>query len=187
MTVSSAGPFRAGVRRVVTGHDATGKAIVLFDTATPHRKTPPGANTVSHGIWSTDRVPALAGDALDHWDEAFGISPPTGGTVFKVVDFPPTPAPGPDADVAALQRYLGPDHYARRAHPPRHPAMHRTHSVDYAIVLSGEICMMLDDSEIVLRTGDVVVQQATNHAWINRSDTICRMAFVQIDAVDPLR
>jgi mannose-6-phosphate isomerase-like protein (cupin superfamily) len=142
---------------------------------------------VSHGIWSTDHVPARAADTADHWDDTIGIPPPTGGSVFKVVDFPPTPAPGLGADVAALQRHLGPEHHAPRARPPRHPAMHRTRSVDYAIVLSGEICMMLDDSEVVLRAGDAIVQQATNHAWINRTDTICRMAFVQIDAVDPFR
>jgi mannose-6-phosphate isomerase-like protein (cupin superfamily) len=69
--------------------------------------------------------------------------------------------------------------------PPRHPFMHRTRTIDYAIVLSGEIDMLLDDSEVHLNAGDVVVQQGTNHAWVNRSQEICRIAFILIDAEDP--
>ena len=68
--------------------------------------------------------------------------------------------------------------------PPRHPAMHWTASVDYAIVMSGEIDMLLDDSEVHLKAGDVVVQQGTNHAWVNRGTAPCRIAFILIDAVD---
>jgi uncharacterized cupin superfamily protein len=69
--------------------------------------------------------------------------------------------------------------------PPRSPFMHRTRSIDYAIVLAGEIDMLLDDTEVHLRAGDVLVQQGTNHAWENRSGATCRIAFVLIDAAPP--
>ena len=64
--------------------------------------------------------------------------------------------------------------------------MHRTRTCDYAFVLSGEIDMLLDDSEVHLKTGDILIQQGTNHAWVNRSNEVCRIAFVLVDAVDPL-
>jgi uncharacterized cupin superfamily protein len=68
---------------------------------------------------------------------------------------------------------------------PTHPFMHRTQSVDYAVIMSGEIEMLLDDSQVHLKAGDVVVQQGTNHAWVNRGKEVCRIAFVLIDAKDP--
>jgi uncharacterized cupin superfamily protein len=72
-----------------------------------------------------------------------------------------------------------------RGLPVRHPLMHRTRTVDYAVVLSGEIDMMLDDSVMHMRAGDVIVQQATNHAWINRSTQPCRILFALIDSRQP--
>jgi mannose-6-phosphate isomerase-like protein (cupin superfamily) len=74
---------------------------------------------------------------------------------------------------------------AIRGLPPKHPFMHRTRSIDYAIIMQGEIDMMLDDSEVHLKAGDVIVQQGTNHAWINRSNETCRIAFVLVDAKAP--
>ena len=67
---------------------------------------------------------------------------------------------------------------------PRHPAMHRTKTIDYALILSGEIDMLLDDSEIHLKPGDVVIQRGTNHAWVNRGNTPCQVAFILVDAKD---
>jgi uncharacterized cupin superfamily protein len=69
--------------------------------------------------------------------------------------------------------------------PARHPFTHRTRSIDYAFVLEGEIDMLLDDTEVHLRTGDILVQQGTNHAWVNNSTENCRIAFVLIDAQEP--
>ena len=71
---------------------------------------------------------------------------------------------------------------SRGRRPPRHPHMHATESVDYAIVLEGEIDMLLDDSEVHLKAGDFLIQQGTNHAWVNRGDRPCKIAFVLIDA-----
>jgi uncharacterized cupin superfamily protein len=86
-------------------------------------------------------------------------------------------------DGSALRQAMGVDHGSG---PSRHAYMHRTKSVDYAIVLSGEIDMLLDDSEVHLKAGDILIQQATNHAWVNRSKDFCKIAFVLIDAHDPL-
>ena len=174
------------VRRVVTAHDASGKAIVQLDGLTPHKHAAPGGGPVSHGMWMTETTPAAAAGEVDRFAKQAGITPPKGGTVFTIVDFAPAGEPPAGADNAAIQRRLGPEHSSPKARPPRHPAMHRTRSVDYGIVLSGEIDMLLDDSEIHLKAGDVVIQQATNHAWINRGKGVCRIAFVLVDAVEPL-
>lgn len=72
-----------------------------------------------------------------------------------------------------------------RGHPPRHPAIHRTRTIDYVIVLEGEIDLLLDDGEVRLAAGDVVVQRGTNHAWLNRSDGVCRLGMVFVDALEP--
>ena len=77
------------------------------------------------------------------------------------------------------------DNAPKRGMPPRHSMMHRTRTVDYALVLSGEIDMLLDDSEVHLKAGDVVVQQASNHAWVNRGTQPCRVAFILIDSQEP--
>jgi mannose-6-phosphate isomerase-like protein (cupin superfamily) len=175
------------VRRVVTAHDATGKAIVLLDGPSPNQRANDASGVLSRVLWATDRTPAEMAGARDRADAAIGIPPPKGGSIFRTVDF----APMNEAVIAKLDKSLmakgmGADHAGGKARPPRHPFMHRTRSVDYAIVLSGEIDMLLDDSEIHLKSGDVVVQQGTNHAWINRGKEVCRIAFVLIDAVDPL-
>ncbi len=109
------------------------------------------------------------------------MAPPPSGSVFRIVDFPPARETG-DIDNAAMIREMG---LREAGASPRHAAMHRTRSIDYAIVVSGEIDMLLDDSEVHLRAGDVLVQQATNHAWVNRGRETCRIAFVLIDAREP--
>jgi uncharacterized cupin superfamily protein len=89
-------------------------------------------------------------------------------------------------DQETLLKSMGADQHSHRDGPSRHAFMHRTKSVDYAIILQGEIDMLLDDSEVHLTAGDFLVQQATNHAWVNRSDKVCRIAFVLIDGIDPI-
>ena len=81
-----------------------------------------------------------------------------------------------------MKKEMGLDHGGK---PARHPFMHRTRSIDYALVLEGEIDMLLDDSEVHLKAGDVLIQLGTNHAWVNNSDKPCRIAFVLIDAKEP--
>jgi hypothetical protein len=104
--------------------------------------------------------------------------------VFRIVDYPPTTPEAESVDTSARMKELAHEPPIRGL-PPRHPFMHRTRTIDYAIILEGEIDMLLDDSEIHLKAGDVLIQQGTNHAWINRGDRICRIAFVLIDAKAP--
>lgn len=175
------------IRRVVTGHDGTGKAIVVTDGPSPHKIVRPDVGTVNRQMWMTDRTPADISGSADPAVAHQGIPPPTAGTVFRIIDFPPTT----DAEIAKLD----PDflskviphgsHVPSKYRPASHPFMHRTRSIDYALVLAGEIDMKLDEEEIHLKAGDILIQQGTNHAWINRSGKTCRIAFILIDAAEP--
>lgn len=162
------------VRRVVTGHRA-GKGIVLFDGPAPNARVRQASGLVSTLVWVTDETPAdIAGEA-DRAAREIGVPPPDSGTVFRVVDFPPEQGA---RSREAILREMG----IAPGGTARHPGMHRTRSVDYAIVVEGEIDMLLEDAEIHLRAGDVLVQQGTDHAWVNRGDAPCRIAFVLVDA-----
>ena len=172
------------VRRVVTGHDAGGKAVVLADGAAPNQKAR-NAGIVSTLLWVTDETPADIAGSKDRADREMGVPPPSAGSVLRVVDFPPVSADAvAKLDQAAVHREMGLTGHATGA-GTRHPFTHRTRSIDYAIVLEGEIDMLLDDSEVHLRAGDIMVQQGTNHAWVNNSKSVCRIAFVLIDATEP--
>jgi quercetin dioxygenase-like cupin family protein len=147
------------IRRIVTGHNAEGIAKVLIDGPASNKKIPsPG--TESTLIWCTDSAPAripLGEDIEDNGSRIIGTAPPVYGSRFAIVDFPP----GND------------------------PFMHRTNSIDYVIVLEGEIEMDMDDSTVRMKAGDVMVQRGTNHAWANRGTARARLAFVLIDG-EPL-
>jgi len=162
------------VRRIVTGH-RDGKAVVLFDSAAPNQKLRQASGLVSTLVWVTDETPADISGAADRSLREIGVPPPPNGTIFRIVDFPPETAAR--SREAILKEMGVSDHGGAR-----HAAMHRTRSVDYAIVLEGEIDMLLDESEVHLTVGDVLVQQGTNHAWVNRGARPCRVAFVLVDA-----
>ena len=174
----------ADVRRVVTTIDKSDKAVVLLDGATPHKKVRPQSQTVSRLLWVTGETPADLSGTADRAAIDIGIMPPRGGSVFRIVDFPPETAEMRNLDPASMHHSLG-DGAPKRGLAPRHAAMHRTRTVDYAVVMSGEIDMLLDDSAIHLQAGDVLVQQGTNHAWVNHGTEPCRVAFVLIDAKEP--
>src|SRR5690606_27280420 len=132
-------------------------------------------------VWRTEESPAKI-DAPDSTANHQGILPPKGGTILRIIDFPPEPK-----DPKELERrlqatfggiYKDADHDKR---PGKHPGMHRTQTVDYAIVLEGEIWAVMDEGETLMRAGDVLIQRGTNHAWANRSDRTARIAFVLID------
>jgi mannose-6-phosphate isomerase-like protein (cupin superfamily) len=162
------------VRRVVTGH-REGKAVVLYDSAAPNQRLRQASGLVSTLIWVTDETPANIARSADRAAREIGVPPPPAGSIFRVVDFPPES--GARSREAILAEMGVGDHGSARHH-----GMHRTRSVDYAIVLEGEIDMLLDEGEVHLKAGDVLVQQGTNHAWVNRGTAPCRMAFVLIDA-----
>jgi len=173
------------VRRVVTGKDATGKAIAVIDgpaNSVHHRPALGLTNTV---LWITDSFPVDLSGQEDMANRKVGIPPPPNGTIFRVVEFAPMQEVTADFEtrLKAIQAVgLAPEGPSREH--PRDPGMHRTRTIDYAVVLSGEVDMLLDDSEVHLKAGDVVVQRGTNHAWVNRSSAPCQVAFIIIDAKD---
>ncbi|HUH85941.1 MAG TPA: cupin domain-containing protein [Stellaceae bacterium] len=169
-----------GVRRVVTTHDARGKAVVLMDGMAPNVRRRAATGITSTLLWVLDHVPARYSGSADFAEVEIGIPPPQHGVVCRVVDFPPVGA----LDAAALERLKresGLEQHRKPGEAPRHPFMHQTRSVDFGLILEGEIDMLLDESEVHLRAGDVVVQQATNHAWVNRGSRPCRIAFILVD------
>lgn len=174
------------VRRVVTGHDSSGKAVVLADGEPPVViRSPVQPGLAFSEIWNTTAMPMpIAADFEEPTRHHAGTAPPRGGTVIRIVDLPPEGPDGPAFDKEqsrAIFAAVGLEKDAERHKPGRHPLMHRTESIDYGIVLSGEIVLLLDDAEVHLKTGDVVVQRGTVHAWTNRTNEICRMAFILTD------
>lgn len=174
------------IRRIVTGHDDAGRAIVLSNGPLPHVTRPalqPGL--AFHEVWNTNETPVpVAPTEAEPTDRHRDTAPPKGGTIIRLCDIPPEGKDGPDFDAAQTEELFGAVGLAENAKhtlPGRHPLMHRTESIDYGIVIFGEITLMLDDEEVALRAGDVVVQRGTIHAWANRSDEVCRMAFVLVD------
>ena len=149
------------IRRVVTGHDAQGKSVVLSDGPPPQHHPMQGASVGADfvEIWNSPQpVPELeSAEALEPNERAFTIMP-VSGHLLRIIEMYPAKDGG------------------------RRTVMHRTRTLDYVVVIEGELVLLLDDSEVVLGKGDVVVQRGTNHAWENRSDAVARMAFFHIDA-----
>ena len=167
-------------RRIVTGHDTRGKAVVLFDEVATAKQR--GGNGITL-FWVTSEFPVDAAAAADRAQTPVGVPPPANGTIFRVVDFAPATPHAAPVDHGDILRAMGIDPATQGY--ARHANTHRTKTIDYAIVLEGEIDMLLDDSEIHVKAGDVLVQQATNHAWVNNGSKPCRIAFILIDAKTP--
>src|SRR5277367_4942173 len=149
------------IRRVVTGHDSGGKSVVLSDGSPPQNHPMQGLEVGAdfHELWSDSRaVPELtAAEAREPNERPFTIMPAT-GHLLRILDVYPLKDGG------------------------KRTVMHRTRTLDYVVVIEGELVLILDDSEVILKPGNVVVQRGTYHAWENRSDTVARAAFFHIDA-----
>jgi mannose-6-phosphate isomerase-like protein (cupin superfamily) len=170
------------IRRVVTTLGANDRSTTLVDGEVTLDVSPSGNKSAN--LWLTDSTPAgfsFTEDAA----KPTGLDPPDNGTVLRVVEIPPLRA-GDEAKMSPdLMMKLAGNGAAARGVAIANPLMHRTRTVDYAIVMSGEIDMMLDDKMVHLKAGDVVVQQATNHAWLNHGTEPCRIVFVLMDAKQP--
>jgi quercetin dioxygenase-like cupin family protein len=176
------------VRRVITGFDASGRSVFVED-APAHVVTSPARPGLRHShLWATGRTPAPV-DAPDPCSENARVMPPPGGSTMTVVDLPPEPKDPQEreralADMKERIRKAGlnPEPGVTRDPDGVHPGMHKTDTIDYAIVLAGEVYAVMENGEKLLRAGDVLIQRGTNHAWSNRSDRYCRMAFVLVEA-----
>jgi mannose-6-phosphate isomerase-like protein (cupin superfamily) len=177
------------MRRVVTGFDESGKSVFTSDGRAPHGAALRG---VEHfridEIWAVEGVPQLPAAREDPTLAAHQFFPAAGGTRFCVVTFPPaadlTRAAETGIDVAAAEAEFY-SHFAGLAEhmEAAEPGMHRSKTVDYGVVISGEVCLELDDGvRKLLRAGDCVIQNGTRHAWRNLSDRECVMAFVVVGA-----
>jgi quercetin dioxygenase-like cupin family protein len=141
------------VRRIVTGHDQTGKAVVWIDGPAERQNFPDSYICATH-LWVTDETPADFTASEDAGLRVRGTAPPPGGTAFAVVDIQPG-----------------------NALPP----LHRTDSLDYVVCVSGEVDMQLDGETVRMKAGDVMIQRGTNHAWVNGGSVPVRLAFVMVD------
>ena len=173
------------IRRVVTGHDKSGKAIVLADgPCTTVRTHPNRPGHRSTDIWKTTSMPVpIAREATDPTLGPRDFVPPM-GTKIRISEIPPEPESFKNLTPDQAREFFkegGNPQASTFGQNHRHPFMHRTESVDYAVVLEGEITMLLDEQDIVLKAGDIVIQRGTNHAWSNRSGKPVRMLYILID------
>lgn len=158
------------LRRVVTGHDPQGRSRVSEDSIAVASHTQPGRVGYRRtDLWRTQQAPANVSEAGSPGPAPLPLAPSAGGSLARIVEF------GPEGD------WL--DALAAASGKEGHPFLHRTETLDYAIVLDGEITLVLDLEEVSLKQGDFVVERGTRHAWANRSGKPCRMLFVMIDAV----
>lgn len=165
------------VRRVVTGNDSNGKSFFVIDGETPYKWDL--GRIVADDVWVDDaKRPASDNDYDSVAGGNFALVAPSGGSVLRIVTlFPPDRADPPSPEALAEAR----SHWDAGAHMESDdPAMHTTATIDYGIVLEGEVGLELDSGEVTLQTGDIVVQRATRHAWRIRGDKPARMLFVLI-------
>ncbi|MCH2550307.1 MAG: cupin domain-containing protein [Alphaproteobacteria bacterium] len=172
------------VRRLIAAHNSEGQSYIQEDKDAPNTTNTGGIDGYPWTeLWAVDSVPADNSGNIDAADRPIKLQPPERGNVFRIVDIPPdTLRFGANVDQSPdTSAVAGSDAYAAGA-GSRHPGFHKTRTVDYAIILDGEIVAMMDIGETVMRAGDVLIQRGTNHAWSNRTDKACRIAFILIDA-----
>lgn len=173
--------MRQPVRRIVTGHDTRGRSVITYDDDGPNAievKGWPGLFVTE--LWVTGEMPVDNMGTTDQGARPMRHDPTPGGTVFRVVEIPPEGRGS--IDTRAAFEHMGSHNKPRAEDTARHASMHKTNSVDYLVVASGEMWMVMEDGETLLRTGDCIVQRGTNHAWVNKSDKPCVLIAVLVDA-----
>ena len=170
------------MRRIVTGHDEEGKSVITID-GPPARSLGEEAGGL-YELWNTDGNEINTLDEIDRADSEVLLSPPNGGTKFRYFQINPTPEGVPadliEAATAEAFEKMGAAHH--RLDTTRHPAMHKTKTIDYIILLKGDVTLLLDNEEVDLKPFDVVVQRGTNHAWVNNGNEPALFIAVLIDS-----
>jgi len=168
-------------RRIVTANSEGGRSYVLSDAPSPHAlQSAPGRGLVN--LWATERGgPDLAVE--DGADRPVQLEPPHGGSVFRFfLVAPRSTMTAEEAEAAAAAAFANMGAAHVRVDTTRHPAMHKSHTLDYIVLLQGRVQLLLDDDERTLEPFDVVIQRGTNHAWVNLGDESALMMGVLIDA-----
>ena len=169
------------VRRVVTGHDANGKSMFLMDGHAPNIKemaSMPGLALTD--LWETTAAPASNGGIKDAAARPVKLEPPSGGSILRIVEFPPDKVWRASADAMESFKSIGAGHAKDASNSD--PMMHTTATIDYIIVLKGEIFAIMEHGETLLKAGDILVQRGTNHSWSVRGDEPCIVAAILIGA-----
>ena len=170
------------MRRIVTGNNDNGKSIVTIDG--------PPARSIGEDVgglfelWNTDGNEVISSDVIDRADDEIILSPPSGGTKFRYFQINPLPEGVPEdilQEIAAdAFEKVGAAHH--RVDTTKHPAMHKTETVDYIILLKGDVTLILDEEEVDIKPFDVVIQRGTNHAWVNNGTEPALLIAVLIDS-----
>ena len=169
------------VRRVLTGHDSEGKSTFIADGLAPNVKemaSMPGLALTD--LWETTGAPANNDGHADAATRPVRLEPPKSGTILRIVEFPPDSQWRNRADAREAFGSIGAGHAPDRKSAD--PMMHRTSTVDYIIVLKGEIHAIMEKGETLLRAGDILVQRGTNHSWSVRGNEPCIVAAVLVNA-----
>jgi uncharacterized cupin superfamily protein len=175
-------------RRIITIDDDEGKSLAIADGPTPDRRTDPARpGYVAERMWVTNGSPPSIGAFRDAVLGPHTIEPPRNGTVCRIVTFPPDDSfrgKIGTAEVAAFFNAMGSPNASTYSPKAPHPYMQNTRTLDFCLVLEGEIALVLDTEEVHLKAGDTVVQRGTNHAWSNRSNRDCVIAISSHDATE---
>ena len=169
------------IRRVVTGHDKAGKSVFIMDGEAPNVKemaSMPGLALTD--LWETGAAPASNAGDKDAAARPVRLEPPKDGTLLRIVEFPPDSAWRQGADAKEAFKSIGAGHAKDRASSD--PMMHKTSTVDYIIVLKGEIYAIMEKGEKLLKAGDILVQRGTNHSWSVRGNEPCIVAAILVSA-----
>ena len=179
--------MQAPFRRIVTGHNQAGKAIIQEEGPPPRVQRIGGEHgPIFYEVWNTRETPARIDRASgEPAEEGIILAPPKNGTRIRVLDIPPDDESlehvTPEEARAHFAEIGAADAASHSGEGSRHAHMHRTETIDYGIVLDGELVLIMDEGETTVRAGDIVIQRGTNHGWANRSDRNCRIAFILID------
>ena len=170
------------MRRIITGHNEKGESVVTFE-GPPARSIGEDVGGLFE-IWNTDGKDVISTDDFDRADQDIILSPPDGGTKFRYFQINPLPEGVPEE----ILQELAADAFEKigagqhRVDSRKHPAMHKTETIDYIILLKGDVTLILDNEEVDLKPFDVVVQRGTNHAWVNNGDEPALLIAVLIDS-----